>query len=236
VKTVRSERPIRYREWVEANRAFVEKQTDAKVGYLHVPDMGQAGLIEFARAFYPQHARKALIIDERYNGGGFVADMIIDRLEREVWALTIPREGRPLVNPERGFRGHLIVVVNEDTGSCGEYFAEAIQRKRIAPVLGVRTWGGAVGIEPHQALVDGGAVTPPQFGIYGLDGTWLIEGHGVVPDIEVMNMPGDVVAGKDAQLEAAIRNMLDRLAEDPMELPPVPEYPVKTKATEPGGG
>jgi len=235
VRTIGSENRIRYREWVENNRAFVEKQTDGRVGYLHVPDMGQEGLIEFAKAFYPQHFKKALIIDDRYNGGGFVADMIIDRLERRGWALTIPREGRPLVNPERAFHGHLIVLVNEETGSCGEFFAEAIQRKGIAPILGVRTWGGAIGIEPHQGLVDGGAVTPPQFGLYGLDGTWLIEGHGVVPDIEVMNLPGDVVAGRDAQLDAAIQNLLHRLAEDPMDLPPVPEYPIKTKETEPGG-
>ncbi|MBN1514901.1 MAG: PD40 domain-containing protein [Phycisphaerae bacterium] len=235
VKTIGSEKSIRYREWVDNNRAFVEKQTDGKVGYLHVPDMGDDGLIEFARAFYPQCYKKALIIDERYNGGGFTADMIIDRLERRVWAMTIPREGRPQANPVRGFHGHLIVLVNEETGSCGEFFAEAVQRKNIAPVLGVRTWGGSVGIEPHQNLVDGGTVTPPQFGLYGLDGKWLIEGHGVDPDIEVMNMPGDVVAGKDAQLEAAVQNMLQRLAEDPMDLPPVPEYPIKTKETGPGG-
>ncbi len=235
VKTIASEQPIRYREWVETNRAFVEKKTGGRVGYLHVPDMGQEGLIEFAKAFYPQHFKKAMILDDRYNGGGFVADMIIDRLERQVWAMTIPREGRPIVNPDRTFHGHLIVLVNEETGSCGEFFAEAIQRKKIAPVLGVRTWGGAIGIEPHQGLVDGGTVTPPQFGLYGLNGQWLIEGHGVVPDIEIPNLPGDVVAGRDAQLEAAIQNLLQRLAEDPMGLPPVPDYPIKTKETEPDG-
>ncbi|UCG17616.1 MAG: PD40 domain-containing protein [Phycisphaerales bacterium] len=232
VKTVRSERAIRYRRWVEANRAHVEQATRGEVGYVHIPDMMQSGLIELARAYYPQFYRKGIIIDERYNGGGFVADMIIDRLERELWSLIQPREGGYLHAPERAFHGHLIVIVNERTGSSGELFAEAIKRKRIAPILGVRTWGGAVGIELHQPLVDGGRVTPPQFARYGLDGTWLIEGHGVVPDIEVQNLPGDVVAGRDAQLEAAIEYIMNKVVQEPKDIPGSPEFPVKTKAVE----
>ena len=112
----------------------------------------------------------------------------------------------------------------------GEYFAEAVKIKGLATVIGMRTWGGAVGIEPHQDLVDGGGTTPPQFGIFGFDGRWLIEGHGVDPDIEVQNEPGDVLAGRDAQLEAALVHLADRLASEPMAVPSSsPAFPVKAK-------
>jgi len=228
-RTLASEWPIRYREWVEGRRAYVQAASGGTIGYLHLPDMMQPGLIEFARAFYALHPMRAIIIDERYNGGGFVGDQIIDRLERRIWAFTQPREGKPIRDPERGFHGHLAVVVNEHTGSNGEYFARAIQLKGLAPIIGMRTWGGAVGIEPHQDLVDGGVTTPPQFAPYGLDGEWLIEGVGVVPDIEVQNQPADVLRGKDPQLDEAIEVLLARLAEDPMEVPAPPPYPDKSK-------
>jgi len=229
VKTLGSEWAVRYREWVERNRAFVDKATKGRVGYLHIPDMMSGGLVEFAKVYFPHHYKKGFIIDVRYNGGGFTSQMIIDRLERNMWALTLPREGKPLHDPERCFHGHMAVLVNEDTGSSGEWFSEGVKVNGLAPIIGMRTWGGAVGIELHQPLVDGGATTPPQFAPYGLDRTWIIEGHGVDPDIEVQNMPADVLRGKDAQLEAGIEYLLKRLAEDPMEIPPPPPYPDKSK-------
>lgn len=229
-RPVGSERAMRQRQWVEANRAAVEKASGGTVGYLYLPAMMENGLIEFARAFYPDYGKQAFIIDERYNGGGFVGDMIIDRLERRLWAFTQPREGAVLRDPERAFHGHLAVLINEDTGSNGEYFAAALKIKGLATLIGMRTWGGAVGIEPHQDLVDGGVTTPPQFGLFGFDGKWLIEGHGVEPDIEVENLPGDVLAGRDAQLEAALVHLADRLASDPMDVPETPPpFPVKAK-------
>lgn len=233
VEPIESESRIREREWVEANRAKVDALSGGTIGYLYLPDMMEDGLIEFARAWYPQYRKQAIIIDERYNGGGFVADMIIDTLERRLWSLTKPRDGMPLTDPERTFHGHLAVLINEDTGSNGEYFAEAIKRKGLGTVIGRRTWGGAVGIEPHQDVVDGGTITPPQFGAYSLDGTgWLIEGRGVAPDIDVENLPSDVLAGRDPQLETAVRHLQQRLAEDPRELPPPPPYPDKSKPGE----
>ena len=229
VRTIGGEEPLRYREWVENNRAYVAQRTDGQVGYVHIPDMDQGGLIEFAKVWYPQFFRKGFIIDVRYNGGGFTADMIIDRLERRVWSMTQPREGKPAPNPERVFTGPWCVVVNEDTASNGEFFAEAIKIKKLAPVFGMRTWGGSVGIESHQDLLDGGGVTAPQFGLYSLDGRWLIEGVGVVPDIEVQNMPGDVLQGKDAQLDAAIDYVQKELKAKPNELPAPPPYPNKSR-------
>jgi len=229
VQTIGSESAIRYREWVENNKAYVEKMSNGTIGYVHIPDMGENGLTEFGKYYYHQYYKPAMIIDERYNGGGFTGDMIIDRLERRFWAITAPREGKTLRDPENCFYGHRAVLVNEDTGSNGEFFAEAVKILKLAPVIGKRTWGGSIGIEPHQPLVDGGSVTPPQFGLYGLNREWLIEGHGVVPDHDVDNLPGDVVRGQDAQLDFAIQLLLKQNQSDPKTIPPTPPYPDKSK-------
>ena len=229
ITTLRSERGIRYREWVENNKAHVDQLSNGQVGYVHIPDMGAGGLVEFARYWYPQYYKKAFIIDVRYNGGGFTGDMIIDRLEREIWGMTQPREGKVWRDPERAFVGPWVVLINEDTGSNGEMFSEAIKIRKLAPIIGMRTWGGSIGIEAHQDLVDGGTVTPPQFGLYGLDRRWLIEGRGVEPDIEVQNMPGDVMRGKDAQLDAGLEHVLDEVKKNPVKLPVVPTYPDKSR-------
>jgi tricorn protease len=232
MKTLGNEWAIRYREWVENNRAKVDEWSGGTIGYVHLPDMMTSGLIEFARYWYPQTERKAFIIDDRYNSGGFVGDMIIDRLERKLWGVTAPREGKVSPdNPERAFYGPMVVLINEDTGSNGEFFSRAIQIDKLAPIMGMRTWGGAIGIEPHQDVVDGGTVTPPQFGLYGLSGEWLIEGVGVVPDIEVQNMPADVVAGKDTQLHRAVDYLSKELKDNPNKwvIPPKPAFPDKSK-------
>ena len=229
VRTLGSERAIRYREWVENNRRYVDEKTLGALEYLHVPDMGQGGLIEFAKVWHPHYYKQGFIIDVRYNGGGFTGDMIIDRLERRIWGLTQPREGKVLRDPERVFHGPFAVLINEDTGSNGEMFAEAIKLKRLGPVIGMRTWGGSIGMEPHQDLIDGGGVTPPQFGLYNLAGRWIIEGRGVEPHFDVQNEPGDVLRGIDAQLDKAIHLLTTQLEAYPIKWPTPPEYPDKSR-------
>jgi len=231
VRTLRREMGLRYRDWVDGNLAHVDETSHGAVGYIHLPNMGENGLVEFGRSWYPQTGKQAMIIDDRYNGGGFVGDMIIDRLERVLWAISKPREGGTGTNPERAFHGPLVVLIDGDTYSNGEFFAEAINRLGLATTIGVRTWGGSTGIEAHQDMVDGGGTTPPQFGLYALDGTWPIEGWGVEPQIVVVNAPQDVVAGIDTQLDYAVEYLLKQLADNPdkWSVPSLPKYPNKAK-------
>jgi tricorn protease len=228
-KTIRSEYQLRYNEWKKNNTQYVDKAANNQVGYIHIPGMMENGLIEFAKAFYPQYYKNGLIIDARYNGGGFTSKQIHDRLERTLNAIVQPREGKRSNIPERAFYGHLVLLINRDTGSDGELFAEAWKFRKMGPVIGQRTWGGAVGIETHQKLLDGATTTPPQFGEYGMDGKWIIEGHGVDPDIEIVNMPGDVLKGKDTQLDKAIEVILNNIKNKPMRLPERPAYEDKSK-------
>jgi tricorn protease len=229
VKPIRSEMGLRYRVWVDDNRQKVAKLSGGKIGYIHIPDMGESGLTEFARTYYGQLDKPAIIIDDRYNAGGFTGDMLISRLARKTWAVTQPREGKPCTNPEMGLYSHVALMINEDTGSCGEFFAEAFKFRQFGKIFGMRTWGGAEGIEAHQGLVDNGTVTPPQFGLYSLDRKWLIEGRGTDPDVEVQNMPKDVIDGKDVQLQTVIDYLMNEVAKDPKEIPPTPPYPNKAR-------
>lgn len=229
VNPIKNEMILRYRVWVDENRKKVAKLSDGKIGYVHIPDMGERGLKEFGRTYYSQLNKPALIIDDRYNTGGFTGDMLINRLEKKVWAVTQPREGKPSLNPEKGCFSHLALLINEDTGSCGEFYATAFKLKNLGKIFGMRTWGGAIGIEAHQDLIDGGTVTPPQFGLYSLDRKWLIEGRGVDPDVEIQNMPKEVLEGQDTQLETVVSYLLERIKEDPKEIPPPPPYPNKAR-------
>ena len=231
VRTLRGEFGLRYRDWVDGKLGHVAEASDGRIGYIHMPNMGEGGLVEFGRSYYPQTGKQAMIIDDRYNGGGFVGDQIIDRLERELWGMTQPREGMTGRNPERVFHGPIVVLIDGDTYSNGEFFSEAIKRLGLATVIGERTWGGSTGIEAHQGMVDGGGTTPPQFGMYGLDGTWPIEGWGVEPDIVVINTPNDQLKGIDAQLDYAVEYLLKQLKDSggKWDIPEAPAYPDKSK-------
>jgi tricorn protease len=231
VVPIADEAPLYYYDWVQHNIDTVAAQTGGQVGYVHIPDMGPDGLDEFARRFYPQLGKKALIIDDRGNGGGNVSPMIIDRLRRELAMIEIHRDGEPMPNPGDMLVGPKVLLVNGYSASDGDIFPYRFRASGLGKIIGERTWGGVVGIRDPLPLADGGFVTKPEFAPYAKDGSaWVIEGHGVDPDIVVDNDPAKEFAGTDQQLERAIAEVMSELKAAPgpgLPLPPPPPYPDK---------
>jgi tricorn protease len=219
IKTITDEDGLRYHDWVERNRKKVQDATGGRVGYLHIPDMGGNGLQEFIRQYYPQVRKEALIVDVRANGGGFVSEMILERLRRVVMAMGSARGARPSTYPVSSFSGPMVALINAYSASDGDIFPFFFREYGLGPLIGTRTWGGVVGIRGQENLVDGGYAYVPEFGTFSLKGQWLMENEGVSPDIEVDNLPADELAGKDAQLDRAIEEILKRLAEKKTVLP-----------------
>jgi len=219
---------LRYNDWVESNRKKVAEATNGRVGYIHVPNTSLIGLNEFASSFYPQVNKDGLIIDVRYNSGGFIPDMFVERLSRKLLALWARREGRSFLTPWSAPRGPMVCIMNAYAGSGGDAFPYFFREKGLGPLIGTRTWGGLIGISRNIPLVDRGAVTMPDFGLYNLEGKWDVENVGVKPDIEVDNRPDLVVKGHDPQLEKAIEVILEKLKENPPKLPKKPAYPIKS--------
>lgn len=191
------------------------------MGYVHIPDMGGNGLQEFIRQYYPQLRKEALVVDVRANGGGFVSEMILERLRRVVMGMGSTRGARPNTYPTSAFSGPMVALINCYSASDGDIFPYYFREYGLGSLIGTRTWGGVVGIRGNPNLVDGGYVFIPEFGTFNLKGEWIIENEGVAPDIEVDNLPGDEMAGKDAQLERAIVEVLKRLGEKKPALPAV---------------
>ena len=185
-------------------------------------------MAEWQRDFYPVFQRKGLIIDARHNRGGNIDSWILSRLLRRAWMYWQPRVGDPYWNMQYAFRGHMVVLVDAWTASDGEAFAEGFRRLGLGKILGTRTWGGEIWLTSSNVLVDRGIVTAAEFGVYGPEGEWLIEGHGVEPDIVVDNLPHATFLGRDAQLETAVRHLLERMEGDPREVPEAPPYPDKS--------
>jgi tricorn protease len=228
VKTVASEQPLRYAAWVENNRRYVEEKTSGRVGYVHIPDMSGQGLVMFTRYFYPQFNKPALVIDVRDNGGGFVSQMIIERLSRKLLAFDQPRHGVTGRYPTRALNAHMVTLIDQHAGSDGDIFPAAFRKLGLGPLIGMRTWGGVVGIRGDKAFVDMGMSTQPEFAWWETEGGWVIENVGVEPDIEIDNTPADRSAGKDPQLDRAVEYLLRKLEESPIEQPPLPAWPVRT--------
>jgi tricorn protease len=216
VRPLASERRLRYVDWVRRNREYVARKTGGKVGYIHLPDMGAAGLIAFDTWFYPQIDKEALVVDVRWNGGGFVSQRILERMRRKVIAVFRSRMGAVSTYPVRSVDGPFVVLTNEYAGSDGDIFPTVVQLDKLAPVIGKRSWGGVVGIRGDKPLVDGGVPTQPEYAFWDAKNRWGIENRGVIPDIEVQNLPQDVARAFDAQLERGIaevqRLMVDRPA------------------------
>jgi len=234
VTPTRDERGLRYRDWQYTRRLKVEEDGEGQIGYLHLTAMGGGNITEFYQAFYPVFNRRGLIIDVRRNSGGNIDSIILEQLMRQAWMYWKDRVGEPYWNMQYAFRGHMVVLVDQNTASDGEAFADGFRRLGLGPVIGMRTWGGEIWLSSANRLSDGGLARAPMMGVYGPEGEWLIEQIGVVPDIEVDNLPHATFNGEDRQLDAAIQYLKDRIAEDPRPVPPPPPYPNRG-FTYPGG-
>ncbi len=232
ITTLRSEKSIRYFTWVKQRRDLVAQKTGGKVGYLHVPDMMTAGMVAFNRWYYPQVRKQGLIVDARWNRGGFVSEIMVKRFARKVLAWQTGRRGYRGSYPENTLNGRIVVLTNERAGSDGDIFPRAIQVAKLGPVIGTRTWGGVVGISLNHPLVDKGISTRPRtFAFFDLKRRWGIEGEGVHPDIVVDNDPGAMERGVDAQLNRGIAVLLDLLKKNPPAVPDFEQKPDKRKKT-----
>ena len=229
VKPLGSEYALRQLDMIETNRQKVDEASGGRLGYIYIPDMDAAGLNAFVKQFFPQVRKPGLIIDVRYNGGGFVDQLIFERLRRILAGMDSARNFESATIPDVVFHGYLACVTNEYAASDGDFFSYFFKKYKLGPLIGMRTWGGVRGIRGFVPLMDGGYVTRPEFSLYGLDRQWLIENHGVEPDIEVDNRPDLVMKGRDPQLERAIEYLLKEIQEHPRKLPErpadLPAYP-----------
>ena len=213
VTLLKDEVPARYRDWVERNRRWVHEQSKGRVGYLHLPDMMSAGFAEFHRYFIVECERDGMIVDVRYNRGGHVSQLLLEKLARKRIGYDFPRWEQPYPYPSYSAFGPLVALTNEHAGSDGDIFSHCFKLMKIGPLIGKRTWGGVIGIYPRHPLVDGTTVTQPEFSFWFADVGWAVENYGTDPDIDVDNAPQDYVAGHDRQLETALAIALKRIDE-----------------------
>ncbi|MGE3912330.1 MAG: PDZ domain-containing protein, partial [Chloroflexota bacterium] len=219
VKALPSEQAARYRDWVEGNRRAVHEATGGRVGYVHIPDMGPEGFAEFHRGYLVEVDREGLLIDVRYNGGGHVSQLLLEKLARKRLGYDFPRWGAPESYPNHAPRGPLVALTNELAGSDGDIFSHTFKLLKLGPLVGKRTWGGVIGIYPRHTLADGTLTTQPEYSFFFDDVGWNVENYGTDPDIEVDNAPQDYVRGVDVQLNRAIEVCLAQFAEKPPHTP-----------------
>jgi tricorn protease len=215
VKTLRSEFLARYREWVETNRNHVHQATGGRVGYVHIPDMGAHGYAEFHRLYLAEVDRDGLIVDVRYNRGGHVSQLLLEKLARKRVGYDIQRWGKPDPYPSYSVAGPLVALTNQFAGSDGDIFSHVFKLKGLGPLIGKRTWGGVVGIWPRHSLADGSITTQPEFSFWFQDVGWGVENFGTEPDIDIDITPQDYAQGRDPQMEKALAVVLDILEKDP---------------------
>nr|WP_202549138.1 S41 family peptidase [Streptomyces sp. SID8352] len=214
------EEPLRYHDWVAGRRAHVHESSGGRLGYLHVPDMVGSGWAQLHRDLRVEVAREGLVVDVRENRGGHTSQLVVEKLARRIVGWDLPRGMRPQSYPLDAPRGPVVAVANEFSGSDGDIVNAAIKALGIGPVVGTRTWGGVVGIDSRYTLVDGTLITQPKYAFWLEGYGWGVENHGVDPDVEVPQRPQDHVAGRDAQLDEAVRIALAALAENPAKTPP----------------
>jgi tricorn protease len=228
LQPIGSEQKLHYLAWVEDNRRRVSEASGGKLGYMHLPDMGENGIREFIRQYYPQRDKQGLVIDDRYNGGGNISQMIVNRLTRHLLMAGFGRTSGYRPYPSALFQGHLICLLNETSASDGDIFPAMFRKAGLGKLVGKRSWGGIIGITNRGMLMDGGTVNVPEFGNTEIGEQWTIEGHGVDPDVVVENDVASVLQGRDPQLEKAIELLLEQVRTDPRPTPTPPPPPVKT--------
>ncbi|MCP3959553.1 MAG: peptidase S41 [bacterium] len=227
---IRDESRLRYLSWVNHNREKVDEMTGGRVGYLHIPNMGASGIAEFIKWYYPQIRKEGLVVDVRSNGGGNVSQWIIERLDTRLLGTRFGRvRDGARTYPYSVFHGHMVCLLNETSASDGDIFPYRFREAGLGPLIGKRSWGGVVGISGRGRLIDGGQVFVPEAGTNDVDGEYIIEGHGVDPDIEVENDPKSVLAGGDPQLERGVAEVMEKIEAEPKKLPERPADPVKTE-------
>jgi tricorn protease len=237
VRPLANELSVRLKAWIDHNRAVVDRLSHGKVGYVYMSDMEALGMHQFVRQFYPQLDKQALIMDDRWNGGGFIDQIVLERLRRVLIGLSTDREGAAESIPQQLLAGPKVCLLNHFSASDGDLFAYFFRKYGLGPLIGTRSWGGVRGIRGYWPLLDGGYITVPEDAVYGRHSQWVIENHGVDPDITVETQPGQLIAGHDAQLEAAVHYLLKALAKQPGGLPPpppaLPPYPPSGQAPPP---
>jgi tricorn protease len=225
LRTLRSEFRARYREWVARNRLTVHDATQGRIGYLHIPDMGPHGFAEFHRLYLVEAARDGLVVDVRFNSGGHVSPLLIEKLRRKPLGYDVSRWGQPEPYPTHAIAGPLVALTNEWAGSDGDIFSHVFKLLGLGPLIGKRTWGGVIGISPRRMLADGSVTTQPEYSFWFKDVGWGVENYGTDPDITVEMAPQDYAHGRDPQLERAITVALERLAAEPVVRPPFDDRP-----------
>jgi tricorn protease len=220
-----SEDGLRNLDWIESNRRKVDQLSGGKIAYVYMPNTGGAGYTNFNRYFYSQLNKQGLVFDERWNEGGFIADYIVDVLKRAPLSGAIERDGKALHDPVGAIFGPKVMLINQNSGSGGDAMPWYFRKAGVGKLVGTRTWGGLVGIGGYPSMLDNGYVTAPRYAIFGLEGQWEVENHGIAPDVPVEELPKDFAAGHDLQLETGVQMVLDELKEHPVPAIPVPPYP-----------
>jgi tricorn protease len=225
VQTLRTEFPARYREWVDGNRKRIHEATSGRVGYVHIPDMGANGYAEFHRTYLAEVAYDALIVDVRYNRGGHVSQLLIEKLARKRVGYDISRWGQPQPYPDHSVAGPIVAITNQWAGSDGDIFSHVFKLMKLGTLIGKRTWGGVIGIWPRNPLADGAMTTQPEFSFWFQDVGWGVENYGTDPDIDIDIAPHDYARGHDPQMEKAITLVLAQLEEKPIVKPTFTDRP-----------
>jgi tricorn protease len=225
VKTLKDESQLRYREWVERNYEIVKAATGGRVGYLHIPDMGPSGYAEFHRYYFAETRKQGLLVDVRFNRGGHVSQLLLEKLARQRIGYSVSRWGHPEPYPHDSVLGPIVAITNEHAGSDGDIFSHCFKLMNIGTLVGTRTWGGVIGISPSQRLVDQSLVTQPEYSFWFQDVGWQVENYGTDPDIYVDIPPQDWAQGNDPQLDKALQLILEELEKHPVQLPEFGDRP-----------